>query len=156
MPESVDALRAVVIGGSGFIGSHVADQLSEGGHSVCLYDRVDSPWRRPDQSMVVGELADDGSLADAISGADVVYNFAALADLDEAMDRPIEATEVNILGNVKVLECCRKEGVGRFVFASTVYVNSREGGFYRCSKQAAEEFVREYQRAYGLDFTILR
>jgi UDP-glucose 4-epimerase len=156
MPESVDALRAVVIGGSGFIGSHVADQLSEGGHSVCLYDRVDSPWRRPDQAMVVGELADDGSLADAISGADVVYNFAALADLDEAMDRPIEATEVNILGNVKVLECCRKEGVGRFVFASTVYVNSREGGFYRCSKQAAEEFVREYQRAYGLDFTILR
>ena len=156
MPESVDALRAVVIGGSGFIGSHVADQLSEGGHSVCLYDRVDSPWRRPDQSMVIGELADDDSLADAISGAGVVYNFAALADIHEAMNRPIETTEVNILGNVKVLECCRRHGVGRFVFASTVYVNSREGGFYRCSKQAAEEYVHEYQRAFGLDFTILR
>ena len=156
MPESVDSLQAVVIGGSGFIGSHVADQLSEAGHSVCLYDRVDSPWRRTDQSMVIGELADYGSLADAISGADVVYNFAALADLDEAMDRPVEATEVNILGNVKVLECCRQEGVGRFVFASTVYVNSREGGFYRCSKRAAEEYVQEYQRAYDLDFTILR
>ena len=156
MPESVDSLQAVVIGGSGFIGSHVADQLSEAGHSVCLYDRVDSPWRRTDQSMVIGELADYGSLADAISGADVVYNFAALADLDEAMNQPVEVTEVNILGNVKVLECCRQEGVGRFVFASTVYVNSREGGFYRCSKQAAEEYVQEYQRAYGLDFTILR
>ena len=70
MPESVDSLRAVVIGGSGFIGSHVADQLSEAGHSVCLYDRVDSPWQRPDQSMVIGELADYGSLAGAISGAD--------------------------------------------------------------------------------------
>ncbi|SVD07244.1 uncharacterized protein METZ01_LOCUS360098, partial [marine metagenome] len=156
MPESVDSLRAVVIGGSGFIGSHVADQLSEAGHSVCLYDRVDSPWRRTDQSMVIGELADYGSLADTISGADVVYNFAALADLDEAMNQPVEVTEVNILGNVKVLECCRQEGVGRFVFASTVYVNSREGGFYRCSKLAAEEYVQEYQRAYGLDFTILR
>lgn len=106
--------------------------------------------------MVIGELADDGSLADTISGADVVYNFAALADLDEAMNQPVEVTEVNILGNVKVLECCRQEGVGRFVFASTVYVNSREGGFYRCSKQAAEEYVQEYQRAFGLDFTILR
>ena len=156
MLESVDSLRAVVIGGSGFIGSHVADQLSEAGHSVCLYDRVDSPWRRTDQSMVIGELADYGSLADAISGADVVYNFAALANLDEAMNQPVEVTEVNILGNVKVLECCRQEGVGRFVFASTVYVNSREGGFYRCSKRAAEEYVQEYQRAYDLDFTILR
>ena len=156
MPEAVDSLQAVVIGGSGFIGSHVADQLSEAGHSVCLYDRVDSPWRRTDQSMVIGELADYGSLADAISGADVVYNFAALADLDEAMNQPVEVTEVNILGNVKVLECCRQEGVGRFVFASTVYVNSREGGFYRCSKLAAEEYVQEYQRAYDLDFTILR
>jgi UDP-glucose 4-epimerase len=42
------------------------------------------------------------------------------------------------------------------VYASTVYVFSREGGFYRCSKQAAEHYVEEYQRAYGLDFTILR
>jgi UDP-glucose 4-epimerase len=42
------------------------------------------------------------------------------------------------------------------VYASSVYVYSREGGFYRCSKQAAENYVEEYQRAYGLDFTILR
>jgi UDP-glucose 4-epimerase len=42
------------------------------------------------------------------------------------------------------------------VYASTVYVYSREGGFYRCSKQAAEHYVEEYQRAYGLDYTILR
>ena len=44
----------------------------------------------------------------------------------------------------------------RFVYASTVYVYSREGGFYRCSKQSAEHYVEEYQRTYGLDFTILR
>ena len=42
------------------------------------------------------------------------------------------------------------------MYASTVYVYSREGGFYRCSKQAAEQYVEEYQRAYGLDYTILR
>jgi UDP-glucose 4-epimerase len=46
--------------------------------------------------------------------------------------------------------------VKRFVYASTVYVYSREGGFYRCSKQAAEHYVEEYQRAYGVDYTILR
>ena len=47
-------------------------------------------------------------------------------------------------------------GVKRFIYASTVYVHSREGGFYRCSKQASEAYVEEYQRVYGLNYTILR
>jgi len=54
------------------------------------------------------------------------------------------------------LEGCRKNGVSRFMYASTVYVHSREGGFYRCSKQASEAYIEEYQRVYGLDYTILR
>jgi len=154
--EQTGALRAVVIGGSGFLGSHVADQLSVEGHSVCIYDRVASPWQRPDQEMVVAELSDEVSLSEAIDGTDIVYNFAALADLDEAMSRPKETAEVNILGNMNVLESCRHHDVARFVFASTVYVNSREGGFYRCSKKAAEEYIQEYQHVYDMDYTILR
>ncbi len=156
MTEQTGALRAVVIGGSGFLGSHVADQLSVEGHSVCIYDRVASPWQRPDQEMVVAELSDEVSLSEAIDGTDIVYNFAALADLDEAMSRPKETAEVNILGNMNVLESCRHHDVARFVFASTVYVNSREGGFYRCSKKAAEEYIQEYQHVYDMDYTILR
>jgi len=145
-----------VIGGSGFIGSHVADQLSEAGYEVRIYDRVASPWVRPDQEMIVGDLLDSGQLQKAVAGAQVVYNFAALADLNQALDQPLKTVEVNILGNVRVLEACRQNGVKRFVYASTVYVYSREGGFYRCSKQAAEHYVEEYQRAFGLDYTILR
>jgi UDP-glucose 4-epimerase len=57
---------------------------------------------------------------------------------------------------VQLLEACRRHKVGRFVYASTVYVYSREGGFYRCSKQSAEHYVEEYQRVYGQDYTILR
>ena len=156
MSGQAGVLRVVVIGGSGFLGSHVADQLSEEGHSVCIYDRKESPWCRPNQEMVVADLSDESRLTEAINGSDVVYNFAALADLDDATSRPKETAETNILGNVKGLECCLRNDVGRFVFASTVYVNSREGGFYRCSKRAAEEYIQEYQRAYDLDFTILR
>lgn len=148
--------HACVIGGSGFLGSHVADQLSDAGYSVCIYDRVQSPWLRPDQRIVIGDLLDLPQLTRSTAGAQVVYNFAALADLNDARNKPLQTVQVNVLGAVNVLEACRVNSVARHVYASTVYVYSREGGFYRCSKQAAEHYVEEYQRAYGLDYTILR
>lgn len=145
-----------VFGGAGFLGSHVADALSNAGYAVRIYDSRPSPWLRGDQEMIVGDLLDAGKVDAAIKGCDVVYNFAALADLNEALDKPIETIQINVLGNAHVMEACRKNNVKRFVYASTVYVYSRQGGFYRCSKQAAEHYVEEYQCVYGLDYTILR
>jgi len=149
-------MRVCVIGGSGFLGSHVADKLSIAGHEVSIYDRAPSPWIQPRQVMRVGDLLNLDALQESVKDCDVVYNFAALADLSDARDKPIETVRTNVLGNVNVLEACRHQGVKRFVYASTVYVYSREGGFYRCSKQAAENYVEEYQQIYGLDYTILR
>lgn len=106
--------------------------------------------------MVVGDVLDLAALEAALRESDVVYHFAALADLNEALKRPLETLQVNVAGTVNVLEACRRNAVSRVIYASTVYVYSREGGFYRCSKQAAEQYVEEYQRAFGLDFTILR
>ncbi len=149
-------MRVTVIGGSGFLGSHVADQLSEAGHKVCIFDRKTSPWLRADQEMIVGDLLDVATLEKSIAGSDVVYHFAALADLNDALDKPVETVRINVLGTVQALEASRKHAIKRFVYASTVYVYSREGGFYRCSKQASEHYVEEYSRAFGLDYTILR
>jgi UDP-glucose 4-epimerase len=151
-----DMKKACVIGGSGFLGSHVCDQLSEAGYKVLVYDRTISPWIREDQTMVVADILDESALSQAIEGCEVVFNFAAIADLNEAFDRPIETVKVNVLGNAMVLEACRHHVVKRYVYASTVYVHSREGSFYRCSKHASEQFVEEYQRRYGLDYTVLR
>lgn len=145
-----------VIGGAGFLGSHVADTLSDAGYHVRILDQVISPWLRTDQDMIVGSILDEELLNQAITDCDAVYNFAAIADLDDALDKPVETVRINILGNVQALEACRRHGVNRYVYASSVYVHSREGGFYRCSKQAAEQYVEEYQRSYGLDFTVLR
>lgn len=127
--------KACVIGGAGFLGSHVCDQLSDAGYAVNILDRVASPWLRPGQTMVVGDLLDDAALDAAVAGSDVVYNFAAIADLDEALGKPLDTVRVTVLGNVQVLEACRRHQVRRYIYASTVYVYSREGGFYRCSKQ---------------------
>jgi len=104
----------------------------------------------------VGDILDSAALRRATAGTDAVYHFAALADLNLALGQPVETVRVNVLGTVNVLEACRASSVRRFVYASTVYVYSREGGFYRCSKQAAEQYIEEYQRTFGLDFTILR
>jgi len=148
--------KAVVVGGSGFIGSHVADHLSEVGYQVTIYDYHESPWCRSDQKMVVGDILDLEKLSQTIVDTDVVYNFAALSDLNQALKQPVDTVNINILGNVNVLEACRLCKVKRFIYASTVYVHSREGGFYRCSKHASEAYVEEYQRVFGLSYTILR
>jgi UDP-glucose 4-epimerase len=148
--------RVCVIGGAGFVGSHVADALSAAGHHVRIFDRKSSAWLRDGQEMIIGDLMDFTSLEEAVKGSDIVYNFAALADLNQTLDKPIETVQINVLGNAHVLEACRLNDVQRFVYASTVYVYSRDGGFYRCSKQAAEHYVEEYQRVFSLDYTILR
>jgi UDP-glucose 4-epimerase len=92
----------------------------------------------------------------AAKGASIVYNFAAIADIDEAHDNPIPTATINVLGNMHALEAARIAGARRFVFASTVYVYSESGSFYRASKQAAERFTETYHERYGLDYNILR
>lgn len=149
-------MRILVIGGSGFIGSHVADHLCLAGHQVTIYDRVISPWLKPEYEMHIGDLLDVNALESAMKGCEVVYNFAALSDLNKALNQPVDTARVNILGNVQALDLAHRLGIRRFIYASTVYVYSRHGGFYRCSKQAAESYVEEYQKLYGLDYTILR
>ena len=148
--------KVVVVGGSGFIGSHVADHLSQAGYKVTIYDRSQSKWLRSDQEIVIGDVLDAEKLKQTISGAELVYNFAALADLNQALEEPLKTVNINILGNMNVMEACRTHEIKRFIYASTIYVHSREGGFYRCSKQSSEAYIEEYQRVFGLDYTILR
>ena len=148
--------RALITGGSGFLGSFIADRLTEKAYDVRIFDLVPSPYLQPDQQMVLGSVGDREALTAATEGCSLVFHLAALADLNEALEKPVEAAEVNILGTIHALEAARKAGVERFLFASTVYVYSRAGGFYRCTKQACEAYIEEYERRFGLAYTILR
>ncbi len=146
----------IVFGGSGFLGSHVADALSEAGNRVRIYDLMSSSYIKPTQEMIIGDILDTARVNGAIEGMDVVYNFAGIADIDEASCKPIETVKYNVLGNTILLEAAMRAGVKRFVYASTVYVYSDSGSFYKCSKSASENYVETYQKQYGLDYTILR
>lgn len=149
-------MKIVVIGGSGFLGSHVADILTEAGHNVTIFDRQASSYLQKNQEMVIGDTLDANAVNKVTEGADYVYHFAGIADLDHATTQPMNTVTQNIQGTVVVLEACVKNKIKRILFASSVYVYSSKGGFYRCSKQSAELYVEEYQRRYGLDFSILR
>jgi UDP-glucose 4-epimerase len=149
-------MKALVIGGSGFLGSYVVDALTAENHDVFVFDVKSSKYLQDQRRMIVGNILNPEDLAQAVRGADIVYNFAAIADLDECIQRPVDAVRYNVLGNTLILDACVKAGVKRFLFASTVYVYSASGGFYRSTKQACESIIDDYQKYYGLDFTILR
>ena len=74
-------MKAVVFGGSGFIGSHVADELSARGHKVRIFDIRRSPYLQKGQEMVVGDILNEADVAKAVDGCDLVYNFAGFAHL---------------------------------------------------------------------------
>lgn len=150
-------MKAIVFGGSGFLGSHVADVLTNSGFEVVIYDKESSPYLGPSQKMIIGDILEKANVEEAIRGCDIVYNFAGIADIDEASKKPFESVRSNILGNTIILESCRKaKGVKRFVFASSLYVYSKTGSFYRSTKQACELLIENYHEIYALPYTILR
>ena len=149
-------MKAIVFGGAGFIGSHLADALTEAGHEVTIFDLLKSPYENPKQKTIIGDIQDQGQVFAALQKADVVYNLAGITDLDNSGTRPIETVRQNILGNTIILDACARAKIKRYIYASTIYVYSEKGGFYRCSKQACEAYIEEFQRKFGLEFTILR
>ena len=156
LKKSDKAPSVIVFGGSGFLGSHVADALTHEGYQVRIFDLKRSEYLQPDQEMVIGDILDAAAVEKAVQGCDYVYNFAGIADLDDATTKPMDTIQLNIAGNNNIMNAAVSAKVKRFIYASTIYVYSERGGFYRCSKQAAELYLEEYQRQHGLDFTILR
>lgn len=149
-------MKALVCGGSGFLGSHVCDELSDAGHEVSVFDIRPSEYLRSGQRMILGDILDPQAIGDAVAGQDVVYNFAGNADLDTASTDPRSTTMQNLVGSMNIIEACVESSTSQYVYASTIYVYSESGGFYRCSKQAAEIYLEEYSRKFGLVYTILR
>lgn len=138
------------------MGSHVADQLSDEGYEVYIFDQKKSKHIREDQIMIVGDITDREAIRKSVDGMSFVYHFAAIADIKEAQDNPVKTVEINILSTTYILDACREFNVKRFLYGSTVYVYSDHGSFYRSSKQASELLINNYHDKYDLDYTILR
>lgn len=148
--------KVIVFGGAGFLGSHVADLLSNNNFDVTIFDIQPSLYLQANQKMIVGSILDIDLVIDSIREKDIVYHFAGVADIEYARKNPIETVNSNILGTINILEGCRKFKIRRFIFASTIYVYSDHGSFYRSSKQACELLIENYFKEFNLNYTILR
>ena len=148
--------KVVVIGGSGFMGSHTADELSNRGFDVTIFDKSHSPWLKENQNMIEGDMLDIDQVSKAIKGAKFLYHFGGVADIGEAKKNPFETINHNVIGAAVAMEAAAKEGIKRIIYASTMYVYSPYGSFYRASKQAAETIIEAYTEKFLLEHTLLR
>ncbi|CAO5227786.1 NAD-dependent epimerase/dehydratase family protein [Frankia sp. AgKG'84/4] len=168
-------MKIAVTGGSGFIGSHVVDRLLDAGHEVVSLD-VDARPSDPRATSLRVDVLDLPGLTAALRGADAVFHVAGMSNVDFAYADPARTVRLNVEGTGNVCEAARQAGVGRVLFASTVWVYgavgeqatpapltedaeitlSRAGHVYTSTKLAAELLLHSYQQTYGLPFTILR
>jgi len=148
--------KIVVFGGSGFLGSYVADELTHRDYDVVIADIQESSFLSDKQSFVYCDIMDNAAIEAALKDAAIVYNFAGLADIDESIDQPRETMQQNVIGNVNILEACRGQSIERYVYASSAYAFSQKGSFYGISKLASEKIIEEYQSRFKLPYTIVR
>ncbi len=149
--------KVVIFGGSGFLGSYVSDELTGRGFEVVIADLTPSKYMQGTQQFIKVDVSDIQSIQKVIEDASVVYNFVAIANLDDAIHDPVNTMQINVMGNLNILEACRQNGeIKRFVYASSAYALSKEGSFYGISKQSSEKLTEEYSQRYGLNYTVIR
>ena len=145
--------KVLVIGGSGFLGSHVADILTHEEFSVTVFDNKVSKYLQANQKMIIGSITDRKQIRKAIKEVDIVYHFAAIADIKEARDNPEQTVEFNVMGTIFILEACKEFNIERFIYSSSIYVYTEHGSFYRSSKQSCELFMKTIMKS--LDYRLL-
>jgi UDP-glucose 4-epimerase len=148
--------KVLVTGGSGFLGSHLIDSLIVSGFNVINFDTKESNFNIKGVQNIKGDLLDFNLLKNSLKNIDFVYHLAAFSDLDKAKDDPIKTMNINVLGTTNLLQAAKINQVNKVIFASSIYVNSRTGGFYRVSKHSCEILLEEFYNYYKLNYTILR
>ena len=168
-------MKILVTGGAGFIGSHLL-QLLQGqqGVEVVVYDNLSSGRREHVPKgirLVEGDVRDAEGLARLFvsEGFDSVVHLAAQTMVPYSLSHPEEDCQINLLGLINILECCRKYAVKHIVFSSSAAVygdnlniplheeeKPMPTSAYGITKMASEHYLRMYHDLYGLNTTVLR
>lgn len=165
-------MRALVIGGSGFIGSHLVDALVYSGYSVRTYDCMPERFRPTPAGVefVQGDFRDTATLGDALIGIDIVYHLLSTTVPGTSNLDPVADIQGNLVNSVRLLALMREAEVKRLVFLSsggTVYGIPQTDpvaenhplqpiSSYGIVKSAIEQYLHMEHYLHGLDYTVLR
>lgn len=167
-------MKILLLGGSGFIGSHLADRMLASGHEVSVYHaagagRQNIAHLEADVRVVEGDF-NTGDFAEALNGVEVVVHLVNSTTPGSSLANPAYDIQSNVIGTIRLLDACRDAGVGKVVFLSsggTVYGIPRYTPIdeqhplnpiapYGISKLMIEKYLAMYHYHYGLDYTVLR
>ena len=150
--------KVLVFGGFGFLGFYLVKELLSRGYSVTVADIKENPELMDEVDYVKCDISNPSEVQNVFDSdkIDIVYNLAGFANLDQAIKFPLRTIELNVVGNMYILDQCLKHKIQKFVYASSAYAMSNKGSFYGISKLASEKIIEEYSKRYNLPFVILR
>lgn len=170
-------MKALVTGGAGFIGSHLAQALCRQGATVLVLDDLSSgslqnlAWKGNADALeyIHGDARDERLLARIVPGCDWVFHESAVASVPQSVSQPLETNQHNLDATLKLLVAARDAGVKRFLFASSsaIYGESPEVAKheslppqpltpYGLQKYASERYCQLFHQLYGLPTVALR
>ena len=168
-------MRALVTGGAGFIGSHIAQRLAIAGHDVVVLDNFSTGSRAniaaigKDVRVVEGDLRSLDTVEACAAGCDVIFHEAAIVSVPFSVENPQESHDVNIQGTLNVLHAARKARVRRVLFASSAAVYGEEPTLpkteamrpapispYGVEKLTGEHYLATWSKLFGVETVALR
>jgi len=148
--------KALVIGGSGFIGSYVCQELNLRGYDVVIAD-IKKNQNLTKFQFIQCDLTSKKDIKNLFKNQfEFVFHLAGFSSLKDTVKNPVKTIELNILPTTLILEQCVSSKIKHFVYASSAYASSSKGSFYGISKLACEKIIEEYNFKYNLNYTILR
>jgi UDP-glucose 4-epimerase len=167
-------VKVVIIGGGGFIGSHLVETLLAHGQEVRVFDQPGARYleysRRQGANIITGNFLNSDDVSNAISGCDVVYHLVSTTVPQTSIENPRYDVESNLVGTLQLLEQMHRFNLKKIIFASsggTVYGIPREIPIrenhptdpissYGITKLAIEKYLHLYWTLYGMDYCVLR
>jgi UDP-glucose 4-epimerase len=165
-------VKALVIGGNGFIGVNLVDELVANGHQVRVMDRYPSRYRQPNPKAeyVNADLGNHGEVHEAVQGMEWIFHLAYTTLPQTSNEDPVYDVRSNVGAGVQLLEECRLSGVKKVIFISsggTVYGVPQQIPIpedhpnepicsYGITKLALEKYLHLYQKIWNLDYVVAR
>ena len=149
-------MKVLIIGGSGFLGIHLAEELVKKGYKINILDIKKPDNLNKNIKFFNGDITKSKTLIRAIKNCKIVFHLGGISDIKYSINNPYKTIKINVMGTMNILDLCVKKKIKKLIFASSIYVMSTQGGFYKISKQCCESVIKEYSKRFGLNYCIIR